>query len=227
MAAQRGRIRPPSVALRRLGGCSEARTLAHRENSPGVQAFQARRGRPPVRPLRRPGISPAQRPRRATSNWTVIPRLSSASASRSPGRRRTQPAEPRSPPPGIHDGNPSCETALSPNLRHPPDSAINSLIAHVPQILAWHTASEASGQDHTRREHSSIMSAKPLEVRPFTTSPCRELQWPLQLGRSRLRRAAATRSGRVASALRPLLGSLSRPAVRGAGAGSRIGVRLR
>ena len=98
MAGRRGRIRPPLVALRRLGGCSEARTLAHRENSPGVQAFQARRGRPPVRPLRRPGISPAQRPRRATSNWTVIPRLSSASASRRSGRRRTQAAEPRSHP---------------------------------------------------------------------------------------------------------------------------------
>ena len=86
------------------GGCGEA--VWSKGNSPAglvdLAAFGrpvlSRRGRPPVRPLRRPGISPAQRPWRATSNWTVIPRLSSASFSRRSGRRRTQAAEPRSHP---------------------------------------------------------------------------------------------------------------------------------
>ena len=137
MAAQRGEIRPPSVALRRLGGCSEARTLAHRENSPGVQAFQARRGRPPVRPLRRPGISPAQRPRRATSNWTVIPRLSSASASRRSGRRRTQPAEPRSHPQestmGTHHEKPPIPGPQPPSRQRDKPAFVPACAASQPQ----------------------------------------------------------------------------------------------
>ena len=129
MAGQRGEIRPPSVALRRLCGCSEARTLAHRENSPGVQAFQARRGRPPVRPLRRPG----NQPRSATAAGDVeldgdtqalvglVLAEPRATANAARGASLT--------PPGIHDENPSCETALSSDLSHPPDSAINSQFA--------------------------------------------------------------------------------------------------